>query len=158
MLKSCCSTYNFCSITAKLISNLGALPSLWLAALADPPGEEVPLPEALVRAEDVRGHGTAGAHPQGNTGLLSWVVCGGMGRENELYLPPSTSHSFCTHQKGEVTAFRKLVLIGVLLFAPSRVMISYHGRISAVTHFVLIFREDKRRNLEFIQHRTVGPS
>lgn len=67
--------YNFCSITARLTFNVDA--SLLPAALADPPGEEVPLPEALVCAEDVWGHGSAGTHPQGNCCVFSWVLCMG---------------------------------------------------------------------------------
>lgn len=92
-LQNHCRMYNFCSITATVTSNERALPSPWLAALANPPGEEVPLPEALVRAEVVRGHRTAGAHPQGDWNLLSWVTCGGTARENELatYLLSMTS-------------------------------------------------------------------
>lgn len=59
--------------------------SLWVAALANPPGQEVPLPEALVRAEDVRGQGAAGAHPQGDWELPSWVpVVGQQGKMSWL--------------------------------------------------------------------------
>ena len=82
-------------------SNVGALPSPWLAALANPPGQEVPLPEALVRAEDLWGQGTAGAHPQGDWNLLSWVTCGGTARENELatYLLSMTSVRIRKHRQ-----------------------------------------------------------
>lgn len=82
-----------------MISDTGS--SLWVAALADPPGQEVPLPEALVRAEDVRGQGAAGAHPQGDWELPSWGLWGGTAKENELaaHLLSMTSVHIRKHRK-----------------------------------------------------------
>jgi len=123
--------YNFCSITEKVTSNVGALPSPWLAALANSPGEEVPLPEALVRAEDVRGDGTAGAHPQGDWNLLSWVTCGGTARENELatYRPsPSSAHN----RKPRQQVWDSWVPQGYCFFATCSITILCRGRIETV--------------------------
>lgn len=88
----------FCSVTAMVIPDTGS--SLWVAALADPPGQEVPLPEALVRAEDVRGQGAAGAHPQGDWELPSWGPLG-TSWENEpaAHLLSMTSVHIRKHSK-----------------------------------------------------------
>lgn len=74
--------HTLCCVTTVVASDTGS--SLWVAALANPPGQEVPLPEALVRAEDVRGQGAAGAHPQGDWEFPSLLLSGGMARESEL--------------------------------------------------------------------------
>lgn len=126
-------------------SDVDVLPSPWLAALADPPGQEVPLPEALVRAEDVWGHGAAGAHPQGEWNLLSRVTCDETGRKNELatYLLSVTSVHVRKHRQQLLDSS---VPKGCCSFAPRSVTFSYHGGFKTVICFVLIFREDKSTN------------
>lgn len=140
--------YSFCSITAVVTCNVGALPSPWLSALANPLGQEVPLAEALVRAEDVWSHRTAGAHPQGDWNLLSLVTCGGMARKKEwaTYL--------ISMIYGHIRKHRKLLLPSSYYQGAARlphVVSQFHivaG--SKLIHFVLKFREDKSRSLEFL--------
>lgn len=139
-----CTMFNFCSVTAMVTTNVDAFPSPWLAALANPPGQEVPLPEALVCDEDVWSHRTAEVHPQGDWNLLSWIICGGTARGNELaaYLLSMTSVHIGKH---------RLQLLDSCPFAAYIVTISHHGGIKAVIHFVLIFRD-------FLQCGPIVPS
>lgn len=136
-----CTTFNFCGITAMVTTKVGAFSSPWLAALANSPGQEVPLPEALVRDEDVWGHRTAEVHPQGDWNLLSWIICGGTAKENELttYILSMTSVHIGKH---------RLQLLDSSSSAACIVTISHHGRIKAVIHFVF----------DFLQYGPIVPS
>lgn len=70
----------------------------------------------------------------------------------------STFHDFCTHQQAQEIVSGSTVQQGCCSFAPCKVTISYHGRLKGAIHFVLIFRKEKSRNLEFLQYGTKAPS